>query len=311
MAWDEADEEVRELQNELNRTGYKFTRDFILKSCLTILDKGASYDVNKFRDESTRQDIMSNWQRISNSIKAVKDYLYEKTLIRSDKALPSYLCLIPIIYFRYHYEEAWSATRGIDEYILRSLLTGAFSGNPDNLINQCTKAIDIKQAFLVKDIYEVIRENGRNLEVTKETVLNQHYESKNIHLIFNLWYKDFNYHPSFESSLPELDHIFPQSALKSVKLPNPSSGVLNILKYKWWDRNQIANLMLLTQAENSFGGKCDTLPEKWFANKSDSYLELHLIPWDKKLWKLENFPLFVEERRKLIEQKFKHLILRN
>jgi len=82
------------------------------------------------------------------------------------------------------------------------------------------------------------------------------------------------------------------------------------MKYKWQDRDQIGNLMLLTAVENGSGGKTDILPEIWFADKSDEYLDLHLIPRDKNLWKIENFEAFVEERKKLILQKFDYLIIK-
>lgn len=102
-SWDVADEELEDLIDELNRNGYSFTRDFVLKTCITLLDKGAQYDVNKFRDGVTREEIIKNWDTIANAIKDVKDFLLGKTFLRTDKALPSYLALIPIIYFRYHH----------------------------------------------------------------------------------------------------------------------------------------------------------------------------------------------------------------
>jgi hypothetical protein len=310
VSWEDADEKMQELLDELNRTGYGFNRDFILKTCLTLLGKGAAYNITKFRDEATRESIVANWDRIASAIKDVKDYLYGKTYIRSDKALPSYLVLIPIIYFRYHYEDKWRHAKGIDDYILRTLISGAFSGNPDNLIDKCTREIDAKQDFVVNDIFGVIRADGRSLEIARETIFDQYYGSKNIHLIFNIWYKDFNYHPSFENNTPQVDHIFPQSLLKSVKIRNPNTGRKDVLKYKWWDRDQIANLMLLTQQENGAGGKSDTPPEEWFKDKSDDYLDMHLIPKDRELWKLENYEKFIEERKKLIEKKFSYLIIK-
>ena len=39
------------------------------------------------------------------------------------------------------------------------------------------------------------------------------------------------------------------------------------------------------------------LPNEWFKNKSDKYLQKHLIPTDSNLWELENFELFIEERK--------------
>ncbi len=83
------------------------------------------------------------------------------------------------------------------------------------------------------------------------------------------------------------------------------------MKYKWQDRDQIGNLMLLTQQENGGGGKTDTLPEDWFDNKTDEYLEKHLIPKDKELWELENYESFIEERNKMVLEKFDYLIYQN
>jgi hypothetical protein len=66
--------------------------------------------------------------------------------------------------------------------------------------------------------------------------------------------------------------------------------------------------MLLTQQENGSGGKSDTLPEVWFANKSDEYLDMHLIPNDKSLWTLERFEDFIKARKSLIHNKFAYLL---
>lgn len=66
--------------------------------------------------------------------------------------------------------------------------------------------------------------------------------------------------------------------------------------------------MLLTAEENGAGGKRDIPPDKWFADKNESYLELHLIPKDKELWKLENFKHFIAARENFILKKFDFMI---
>jgi len=48
---------MEEILADLNRTGYEFNRDFILKTCLTLLNKGANYEVKKLRDDHTRQEL--------------------------------------------------------------------------------------------------------------------------------------------------------------------------------------------------------------------------------------------------------------
>lgn len=307
-SWEDADERMEEILAELNKTGYKFTRDFILKTCLTLLNKGARYEVSKFRDGKTREEIIDKWENISIAIKDVKDFIYGKTFLRSDKAIPSYLGFIPIIYFRYYFPDKWKTIKSLDLYLLRILLTGAFSGTPDNLIDKIVRKINEINEFDVKEIFTIIRSDGRNLEITPDTLLGTHYGDKEIHLIFNLWYRDFDYEPSYQNSLPQVDHIFPQSFLRKVKTKSPETGKMSVLRYKQEDRDQIANCMLLTWEENGAGGKSDISPEDWFKNKDEEYLEKHLIPKDKELWKLENFEQFIEKRKKLILNKFEYLI---
>ena len=105
--------------------------------------------------------------------------------------------------------------------------------------------------------------------------------------------------------------IFPQSILRTIKDISPDTGKRSVLHYRWEDRNQIANCMLLTAEENGAGGKWDILPEVWFKDKPDQYLEMHLIPKDKDLWKIERFDDFIRKRRELIINKFSHLIQKN
>lgn len=308
-SWDEADDNMEDLLAEINKTGYKFNRDFILKTCLTIFGKGAAYNVEKFRDTTTKDKIIDNWKAVTEAIKDVKDYIYGKTFLKTDETLPSYLVLIPLIYFRYHYKDKWVSTTGIQEYLLRTLLAGAFSGSPDTLIDKCIKKIDDQKQFDTNEIFGVIRTEGRNLEISKDTVLETYYGSKEIHLLFNMWY-DFNYQPCYYQNKPQVDHIFPQSKLKKIKIPNQSTGKMNVMKYKAEDRDQIANCMLLTAQENGAGEKTDVSPDVWFASKPKEYLELHLIPANKELWKIENFEKFIEERKKLILKKFNGIIIK-
>ncbi len=314
-SWEDADGEMESLLEVLNEGGFAFDRDFVLKSCLTVLGKGARYDIEKFRDGKTKEEIISKWEWIADAIKAVRDFVISKTYIRSDKALPSYLALIPLIYYRYHYPKEFANATGLQEYLLRSLITGVFSGSPDNLIDKIVRNIQEKKDFVLNEIFGVIRADNRSLEITPDIIFDQCYGSRTIHLFFNLWYQDFNYIPALDANGPQIDHIFPQSLLKKVRDVNPDSGYRNILHYRSEQRDQIANCMLLTAEENGFGGKCDTSPDEWFAQSRfpseearAAYFNLHLIPSDPGLWKIENFDRFIDERKALIEKKFSRML---
>ena len=313
-SWEEADLSMEDLLESLNKSGYAFDRDFVLKTCLTLLDKGAQYEVRKFRDGKTKEEIIANWDEITKAIKDVRDFLHGKTYVRHDKALPSYLALIPVIYFRYHFPAQWPKVQRLDDYLLRSLFAGAFSGSPDNLIDKCVKTIKDDNDFIVPNLFDTIYSDGRSLEVSSDLLLSLMYGSREIHLFFNLWYKDFNYQPAFSNNEPQIDHIFPQSVLRAVKDVSPETGRLSIVRYKQEQRDQVANCMLLTAKENGSGGKTDIPPVVWFTKRvleeGESYLDLHLIPKERELWKLENFERFIEARKALIVDKFHHLLLK-
>jgi hypothetical protein len=314
-SWDAADGEMETLLEDLNQGNFAFDRDFVLKSCLTVLGKGARYEVGKFRDGKTKEEIIDKWPELSEAIKAVRDLLVAKTYIRSDKAMPSYLALIPLIYFRHHFPAKFAANKDIVAYLLRVLATGVFGGSPDNLIDKLVRNIQEHGDFVMSEVYGVIRADGRSMEIMPNVIFEQYYGSRSIHLFFNLWYRDFDYSPALDANGPQVDHIFPQSLLKTVKDINPDSGKRNILHYRAEQRDQIANCMLLTADENGFSGKCDKPPVEWFApsrfpslEAHEEYLRLHLIPSDTSLWALNRYDDFIEARKTLIVNKFSYMM---
>lgn len=303
-SWDVADEQMEDLLDTLNAHGFAFTRDFVLKTCLVLLGHGARYEVGKFRKPGVREEIQEKWDAISDAISAVLDFVRGKTFIQCDKGLPSYNVLIPLVYVRYHFKKEWDAAQGVDEYILRSSLAGAFSGQPDNLLDAITTKLKDLKRFDVEELFGVMRTQNRSLELTDGRLWDMGYGSDTAHLLFNLWYRQFNYTPAYENNMPQVDHIFPQSILRKVKVENPRTGRKDLMKYREGDRNQLPNCMLLSREENGAGGKWDTPPAQWFADKGDAYLDMHLIPKDKSLWELDRFEDFIAERKKLIRQKF-------
>lgn len=307
--WATADIEMQEFLSDINGTQFEFDRDFILKTSLVVLDLGARYDVKKLRDEKLKKSISENWEKITNSIRFVRDILVSKTFVRSDKALTSYNALIPIIYYHYHFSDDFKKFNQIKDYLLRALLAGAFSGRPDGLIDKITQNIKQHKYFDTKAIFKIMQEDGRELDISEDRLFDMGYGSSQIHLLFNIWYSDFDYKPLLNGHQPQVDHIFPQSILKAIKDINPETGRQSLQHYAAWEINQLANCMLLTQRENGSSGKTDIPPEQWFADKDDDYLRLHCIPENKNLWKIDNFDKFIKARKLLIKEKFADLLL--
>ena len=267
--WEEVEEDLANFLEELNGTAFAFGRDFVLKTSLILIGAGAKYDVMKFRKKENLGKLQDNWNKIKKSIKEVKDFLCKYTFIKDDKALPSYLALIPLIYFNYKYSDKWKeANKGeLAKWLTRALLTGAFSGSSDALLDALIRKIGERGYFDIDTINAEIINKGRAISISEESLLDTYYRDKKLYLIFALWYQDVNFKPAYEGNLPWVDHIFPQSKLGEVKEINPETG-RKIMKYKRQDRDQIANLMLLSAEENR-DEKKDKPPDEWLKEKDD------------------------------------------
>jgi len=307
-SWETMEEELNILLDDLNSKGYKFSRDFILKTCLVLINSGAKYDVLKFRDDNNLKNIKENWDKISNAIKDTTDFLRSYTFLHDDKALSSYVTLIPLIYFRYNYPKKWKNTDKniISQWLLKILLSGAFSGSPDTLLDIIIKGIDNNTSFNIDDINSEILNRGRSISITEEVIFNTGYSMRDIYALMNTLYKgsiDFN--PLLSGNLPTIDHIFPRSKLRKEKILSPQNGK-QVTKYSLKEINQFANLMVLSKDENIIE-KNDMSTEEWLSTKNEEYLDLHYLPKEKHLWELDNFPEFLEERKKILRKKFKEV----
>lgn len=307
--WTDADIEFESFLEEINDNGrFQFTRDFLIKLSTSLLGYGAKYDVEKLRDEKVRIAISENWHDIAEALRFVKDEVVRKTYIRSGKALISYNALIPIIYTYFHYPSTWKRASFLSKYLLRSLLSGAFSGQPDGLIDRIVNAIKKDEQFNLNHIFKVIHESGKNLNISEEKILYRcGYGSGNIHLLFNLWY-GAEYKAASMKNDPQIDHIFAQSILKDQKIESEESGRL-VQKYSKWEIDQLANCMLLPAHENGAGDKGDQPLHQWLKDKDEDFLELHCIPKTKALWKPERYEDFINSRQNLILDKFRSMDL--
>lgn len=307
--WADAADNIKELLDALNANDFAFTQDFVLKTCLTVLNQNARYEISKFRTPGVRESIESEWKHISDAIRAVLDFVVGHTYIQCHKTLPSYNALIPLIYLRYHYRDAFEAAKEMDTFLVTALLAASFSGNADQMIDAFVREINSTKAFDLARMREVILSQGRRLDITQDKLWQMGYSSSAIHLLFNLWYNEPDYSPAFVGNELQIDHIFPQSVLRVIKEVNTETGRASIMRYKKDFRDQLANCMLLTRTENGPGGKGDKLPEVWFADKDDDYLDLHVIPHNRDLWKLDNFEEFLMVRKEMILDRFKGLVV--
>ena len=154
--WEVADEKMDDLLGALNAHGFAFDRDFVLKTCLVLLVR---VPVTKCRNSArwASATIRGEREAISEAIREVLDWVRGKTFIHLTRHCRPTWVLIPLIYIRYHYRAAWKKSTGLDTYLLRCLLAGAFSGQPDNLLDALTKHLEDTKGFDTEEAFNVFR----------------------------------------------------------------------------------------------------------------------------------------------------------
>ena len=98
--WDKARDEIDKLLSEINKKGegFKFTNDFIMRTCLYLLDMSVALKVETFKKESVLK-IKDNWNSISQAIKDTVDLLNEFGF--NSENIISYVAISPMVYYRF------------------------------------------------------------------------------------------------------------------------------------------------------------------------------------------------------------------
>ena len=297
LSWDDAEEEFEDLLKIMNKQGaFYFSKDFILKTSLVLLDKSAKYAVNKFKGadgEKNLNKMQNNWQKIILSFKWIKDFL-NYAQINSYETLPSYNSLIPIIYFAYIHNnkpKSPKAKYNIQTWLYKALLNGNFSGQSDRVIDNCTEIIK-KHSTVDYFPFKELEDNMKN-KINRVVDINPNIIDANVYLVLNLVYlfnkQVTNFQPELNGNSPEIDHIFPKSKM------------LRTYKYPSNFVNNIGNYMFLEKSLNI--SKTNVLPKDYFkeaVKAQKDFFDRNAIPHSSKLHKPEKFQDFITKRRKTL-----------
>ena len=132
------------------------------------------------------------------------------------------------------------------------------------------------------------------------------YGSGHIHLLFNLWYGG-EYKASGYQHEPQVDHIFARSLLKDQKKINEETG-RQVRIYENWEIDQLANCMLLpAKPKTEQVIKGTTIRQNGCKTNLMNFRSALYSQTPRTLWKVENYPRFIEKRKKLIQQRIEQM----
>ncbi len=318
--WEEKDarEEITKFVDEINnvRSGFKFNKDFVLKSCLILSDfSDIAFKVDNF-NKSNMLIIESNWEKIAKAIRLavelVASFGYSRETLMSNNAI------IPIAYYLFKKESTDSFISGdsakedrktIKKWLVLSLTKRAFSGQPDNVLRPIRKLIadNINTGYPTDKIIENFKGTNKTLVFTDEDIdslLAYQYGKSYTFSVLSLIYPSLDFRNVFHE-----DHIFPKSFFTRNKLLK--AGVEDILVDEFLQRfNRIGNLQLLEALPNI--EKSDRpfdvwLNETYDDTQIDSYLDKHFMPKGVSRGFL-NFVEFFNKREALLKDQLKSIL---
>lgn len=284
----------------------KLNKDFVMKSCLVLLDQPVAYRVSSFT-KATCTRIRSSWDEVQDAVKRAVDAANSFGI--DETTLTSVNALIPIAYYLHQHprltlrgesaSEVLNATR-VRVWLISALLNGVLGGSSDTMLhklraclqNYSRSNVDFPIAELNKAVKEAGKKDASSVDAM-EKVLSTNYANKGTCILaLSLLYDDRNWHGG--TIKHSIDHLFPQEIFKK----NAQDQLKEFC-------NNYENLAIIKSDENS--GKKDRPLNEWLATRSPEFLKRHFIPPDPSLWHIERFQEFLIERRKLLRARLEYV----
>ena len=299
--WKEARRELKRKIEELEKHGFQFNLDFLVR-CLTGVTTGrAMYNL---MHNVKKEKLMESWHKLSKLLDYVISHI-KGMFIHSSDDLNTPNVLVPFIVYinKKGFSMAKAELRKIQRWLYLALIWRRYTSQTTQKLEHDLSLLDDPDPF-EKLVDEIITERGR-VELQAEDleqrgVSNPIYPMLKILLRKNEAVDWSNGGPLFKTVGRAFSinahHIFPKSQLYKEKYDSKSGTDIQKV-------NEIANLVIVTSEANM--DFFTDLPEKYLPVVQERYpneLEKQYIPKNEKLWKLDNYEEFLKERRNLIAQ---------
>jgi len=295
LNWKESAEELPEFVKKVNEgNNLNLDTDFVIRSLFVVSNLGSRFDVDLLRKKSNVEIIKANYERTCNAIKSLVDFLTDECKITNSSLIGGNLNLIPFVYYLAYIPKHVIPNNQIERTKKALFIFGfmkPFSRYADSRIG---KFIKIALLPLVESKDSTFPLEG-SIYWTKQWEryfdFNADLLALNPLLTLHLLQGKSGAAVKYKKNAPELDHIFPQSVLRDLKID-------------WSLINHFANFWILEKHKNQ--NKSNKHPKEYFADVSDSFLEKVFI--DREMLDYKKFGLFLDWRKEKILEKIKETL---
>ncbi|KFA90251.1 GmrSD restriction endonuclease domain-containing protein [Archangium violaceum] len=267
--WEPIEKNIEEAVTALNNDRLAFEKDFALKCLVTAHGRGATLTPDKFNSQAgdaLLADIKTHWQRAEDTFDQLRDFIVNDLKIYSTKVIRSHNSFVPLFDYLYNNPKPDPVSRAwMVAYYYKSQLFNWYSSGTDGTIDALHGIVGkplkefplvaIKSYFAPSSDVEVKRSHLEDMRL-RYIFLNMVYVSRFGTSPFNV---------SSENNEPQIDHIYPQSMLRSK------------LSFATSDINHLGNYRFIGASDNL--RKRAELPASYFARLMQSGVDIshHLL----------------------------------
>ena len=309
--WDKARDEIDKLLAEINKIGegYKFSNDFIMRTCLYVLDMSVTLKVETFKKESVLK-IKNNWENIRKAIKDTVDLLNEFGF--NSENIISYVAVSPMVYYRFKGGNFDAESKSeLRKYIVISQVRQVFGAATNSALTSIREALKAAptDSFKMGNLLKIRFTGERTLRYTSEEIdaMFDTYEiGAYTFMLLSLLYPNLKYsQKGFHQ-----DHMHPYAGFEESEIANlklPDGSIIDDVRKDEWRRrrNTLANLQLLEGRENE--RKNATPLVDWIKVIANSE-NAKYMPSDSSFG-LSHFEDFMDKRQKLMSDALKEILL--
>ena len=314
-SWDKSREKVENLLENINGRGFKFDIDFIMRSCLVLLDKAVLFRVGSFHTD-TIINIKKKWNEISHAIIKSVDLLVDFGF--DGLTLTSRNSVIPIIYYIYKGGRSKDQERiELKKYLQHVLLMGFFGSHGDQALANIRDLLRkknnqgeyklIMKSFSFDELKNSLNMKGKTLEITEQDIDNflTYKKGRQAFLVLSMLYSNLRYNEiEFDQ-----DHIHPAVMFRDRRLAELN---LNEEKIEQWKiiKDQIPNLQMMEERRNKVKNR--TPFNEWLERITDpaekeAYLKTNYIPKNISYEHI-NFEEFFNKRKEILKKELINIL---
>jgi hypothetical protein len=304
-SWPEAREEMKARLAHWGNAGFFFDLDWLLRNITTILTGQAMFAGLKDIDPLTFQNGLKQAEKACNYL---MNMISGRLGLDHDRVLGGRYAFPVMTYYVARNGGKLQGARQQDKLLywyVQSFLAGRFTGSTETVLNQDLRVLDATPDAL-DHLIEQLRLSRRDLQIRPEDFAVSTLGARYYPLLYLLtrvcgakdWGNGLVLSANMLGKLNALQvhHIFPKA-------------VLYKHGYSQYQVNAIANFCFLTQDSNLIIS--DQAPSIYFKKIEHDFpgtLASQWIPMDSELWKIERYPDFLAERRKLLADAANHFL---